>query len=51
MVKATGEAVLSMTMPMVFGVAPVALFITWLRTGRAFSACAPAVIEVWNTYL
>ena len=51
LVKLTGEAVLSMMMPMVLGVATCASLATSITTGSASLDCLLAVGEVWNTYL
>ena len=49
--KLTGEAVLSMMMPTVLAGFPVADLASSSSAGSAPWACAPAVGEVWNTYL
>ena len=51
LVKLTGEAVLSIRMPTVFGVVAFASLAMAITTGRASAAWALAVGEVWNTYL
>jgi hypothetical protein len=49
--KLTGDAVLSPMMPIVCNCWPVATFPSSMIAGMAPIDCAPAVGDVWNTYL
>ena len=51
LLKLTGEAVLSIRIPTVFGRGAFAALATSRITGSASSACLFAVGEVWKTYL